>query len=582
MAGAPAHVSAFAEGVRAALEDARRIDELVCQFAYWGTLQQEHQGPAVGHGNIKRALIQILLGSAPASAGDTGLRAEFGEAVGVSAAGDESEAAPPPPPGAAPSQAWHIRLDLRGHTDATDAVNRRISLRLSFDKAGAVERLVVREEGGPSEAPLHPALAAAAAAAASAEAVDEEEGAVRPEWQTFDGRVTQRIWQSADLFTDPKNTLLRDTLELGTGRLVCIVDERVWDLYRDRFEGWCDREAIRLEPVVLAGNEDQKTVDNLLVLLDELARVDPLRRSEPVLAIGGGVLTDMAGFACALWRRGIPWCRMPTTLLGMVDASVGIKVAANYHRKNGIGAFHSPLHTFIDTSFLKSLALADVRSGVGEMMKAALVHDRKLFELLEEHGPHMIETRFAEGAAAEATIRRSVDAMLQCIGPDLWEESLVRPMDFGHSLSRTLEATESFKLRHGEAVAIDCAFCTLLSAEKGLVTREEAQRVLRVYADLGLPCSVAGITADTYRRAVREITVHRDGLLRAPLPLGIGACAYADHISDDEVGRAFEALEVFMEQEPHVKWDRSRSFDPVNAATEEEAEALATKAPSPQ
>ena len=105
---------------------------------------------------------------------------------------------------------------------------------------------------------------------------------------------------------------------------------------------WAQSVDLELEPIIAPGNEDEKSMENMLFLLDELKRVDPLRRAEPALAIGGGVLTDTAGFACALWRRGVPWARLPTTLLGMVDASVGIKVAVNYHRKNGVGHFYSP------------------------------------------------------------------------------------------------------------------------------------------------------------------------------------------------------------------------------------------------
>ena len=86
----------------------------------------------------------------------------------------------------------------------------------------------------------------------------------------------------------------------------------MWDLYSSKIQDWCDHNDLKLEAVVRPGNEDQKTMDNCMVMLDELKRIDPLRRSEPVLAIGGGVLTDVAGFACALWRRGVPWCRMPT------------------------------------------------------------------------------------------------------------------------------------------------------------------------------------------------------------------------------------------------------------------------------
>ena len=182
----------------------------------------------------------------------------------------------------------------------------------------------------------------------------------------------------------------------------------------------------------------------------------------------------------------------------MVDASVGIKVAINYHRKNGVGHFFSPTHTFVDNSFLPTVSKADIRSGVGEIMKAALVHDKRLFDLMEEHGEDLIEANFYSrgdslandqvGIVADRVIKFSVDTMLQCIGPDLWEESLLRPMDFGHSFSRTLEADNSFKLRHGEAVAIDCIMSTMVAKVKGLVSAEEASRVLNLYARLGLPC----------------------------------------------------------------------------------------------
>jgi 3-dehydroquinate synthase len=158
-------------------------------------------------------------------------------------------------------------------------------------------------------------------------------------------------------------------------------------------------------------------------------------------------------------------------------------------------------------------------------------------------------------------IKLSVDAMLECIGPDLWEETLLRPMDFGHSFSRTLEADERFQLRHGEAVAVDCVMSSLISEQKGLLTAEDADAMLSLYARLGLPCTVAGISAETYKRARDEITVHRDGLLRAPLPAGIGGCAYADEISDAEIDAAFARLGAFASEHPAVAWDPSMGFN---------------------
>jgi len=380
-----------------------------------------------------------------------------------------------------------------------------------------------------------------------------------PKWETYDGRVRQRIWQHEDVFS-PGNFFLKNTMELTTGRLIMIVDETVWGLYGEKVRAWGESVSLEIEPIVAAGNEDQKTLETFAYMLDELKRADPLRRSEPVLAVGGGVLTDTAGFACACWRRGIPWCRLPTTLLGIVDASVGIKVAINYHRKNGVGHFFSPIHTFVDTAFLGTVPIPDIRSGVGEIMKAALIHDHRLYELMDQHGERLIGERFQYSPEAARVIKLSIDAMLECIGPDLWEEALLRPMDFGHSFSRTLEADERFYLRHGEAVAIDCIMSSLVAEQKGLLPTEQATALLELYARLGLPCSISGITAETYKKARDEIIVHRDGLLRAPLPAGVGDCGYVDDISDEEIEAAFARLKRFMAANPQTMWDPSKSF----------------------
>ena len=178
-------------------------------------------------------------------------------------------------------------------------------------------------------------------------------------------------------------------------------------------------------------------------------------------------------------------------------------------------------------------------------------------------------------AEAAKVIKLSIDAMLECIGPDLWEEALLRPMDFGHSFSRTLEADERFYLRHGEAVAIDCIMNSLIAEHKGLMSSRQADDLLELYAALGLPCSISGITAETYKRARDEIVVHRDGLLRAPLPKGIGECAYSDEISDDEIDAAFSRLETFMAAHPETMWDISKSFAATYADDDDKADAKA-------
>ena len=521
------HATALINALELAIADRRRVDELVTLFEY--NAKVEAAGAEyVGQGAVKRFFSTMLTET---------------ELTGL-------ELLDAPTSHGASDTVMNIAL-------TSEAGQHEVALVADFSGGGLVRSLQLQEVRAPAGAT--PLLAPPSLSASG--------GADGPKWETFDGRVRQKIWQRESCFA-PGNTFIKETLELSTGRLIMIVDQNVWDLYGEQMEAWAQSVELKLDAVVTPGNEDHKTLETFTFLLDELKRTDPLRRSEPVLAVGGGVLTDTAGFACACWRRGVPWARMPTTLLGMVDASVGIKVAINYHRKNGVGHFYSPIHTFIDEAFLRTVPLADIRSGVGEIMKAALVHDERIWRLMVEHGERLIEERFMGSAEASEVIKLSVDAMLECIGPDLWEEALLRPMDFGHSFSRTLETDERFQLRHGEAVAIDCIFNALIAEQKGLLPPAQVDDLLALYATLGLPCSIDGITAETYKRARNDIIVHRDGLLRAPLPGGaIGTCVYVDDLSDDEIERAFARLTAFMERNPQACWDVTKSFNPLASAS---------------
>jgi 3-dehydroquinate synthase len=514
--------------IERALDDRRRIDELVAHFEYSGAVQVPAEGQQFeGQGAVKRFLTTLLH--------DLEIRdvrldhhSKSGSAIVISLSDSKD-------------QPRELHLHPASHGTVV---------------AGAtlISELIVKEvpPGHETTLPedLIPLFGGPVATSSDGDG---------PKWETYDGRVRQRIWQHSDVFSSG-NRFLIETMELTTGRLILMVDATVWSLYGQKMTDWGESVDILMDPIIAEANEDHKTLQTFTYMLDELKRADPLRRSEPVLAVGGGVLTDTAGFACACWRRGIPWCRLPTTLLGIVDASVGIKVAINYHRKNGVGHFFSPSHTFVDSSFLATVPIPDIRSGVGEIMKAALIHDKRLYELMVSDGERLIKERFMGSAEGDAVIKLSIDAMLECIGPDLWEEALLRPMDFGHTFSRTLEADESFYLRHGEAVAIDCIMNALIAEQKGLLSEGEASDLLDLYARLGLPCSIAGITAATYKRARDEIIVHRDGLLRAPLPAGIGGCEYADEMTDEEIDAAFTRLEKFITEHPETSWNPTKSF----------------------
>lgn len=177
-------------------------------------------------------------------------------------------------------------------------------------------------------------------------------------------------------------------------------------------------------------------------LLDELCAYK-LRRREPFLAIGGGVLLDIAGMGACLYRRGVPFVRVPTTLLSLVDASVGVKNGVDYccaltdeAYKNRVGSFYAPSSCLLDNSFIATQDARNVSNGFGEILKLALVRSSDLFELLEAHGAALVESRFAKTASvpdgvSDRIIDLSIQIMLEELGPNLWEFKLDRCVDYG-------------------------------------------------------------------------------------------------------------------------------------------------------
>jgi 3-dehydroquinate synthetase len=182
-------------------------------------------------------------------------------------------------------------------------------------------------------------------------------------------------------------------------------------------------------------------------LLDALCSYK-LRRREPFLAIGGGVVLDIAGMGACMYRRGVPFVRVPTTLLAIVDASVGVKNGVDYccgvsdeTYKNRVGSFYAPSACLLDTSFISTQDTRNVCNGFGEIMKLALVRSTDLFELLETHGANLVKSRFMETpmipvGVADRVIDLSIEIMLEELGPNLWEEKLERCVDYGKCRGR--------------------------------------------------------------------------------------------------------------------------------------------------
>ncbi|MEV7728661.1 sedoheptulose 7-phosphate cyclase [Streptomyces sp. NPDC087917] len=360
-------------------------------------------------------------------------------------------------------------------------------------------------------------------------------------------RVEYEVNLGHDVFDPADDTLARAGAPRAAGRRCVVTDTTVDRLYGERMRAYFRAHGIDVRWVVLDPGEENKGIGSVHRVVDAFDDFGLLRRQEPVIAVGGGVVTDIVGFACSLYRRGLPHVKVPTTLIGLVDAAVGAKTGVNHGgHKNRIGTYFPPRATLLDATFLSSLPDRQISNGLAEILKIALVLDSRLFELLEIHGLTLCEERFqgltpVGAEVADEVLRLAVGGMLAELEPNLWEDRLDRLVDYGHTFSPVLEMSALPELLHGEAVAIDMALTTVISCHRGLLSAGDRDRILTVMTALGLPLSHPAFRTDLAERALADAVRHRDGRQRVPLATGIGSARFFDDLTAAEV-RAAEAF----------------------------------------
>jgi len=344
----------------------------------------------------------------------------------------------------------------------------------------------------------------------------------------------------------PENEQLADCYR-AAGRCLAVVDENVLALHRETMQAYFDAHGIALTVIPVAIAETDKTLATLERLVDAFSAWGLLRTEAP-LVVGGGLVTDVAGFACASYKRSTPYIRIPTTLIGLIDASVSIKVAVNHGKaKNRLGAYHASSTVFLDFSFLASLAEDQVRNGMAELIKIAVVANRTVFDLLDEHGEDLLRTRFGhlDGTPeirkiADQVTDEAIDTMLQLEVPNLAELDLDRVIAYGHTWSPTLELTPETPFFHGHAISVDMAYSATLAAARGYITVADRDRVLALFSRLGLTIDTPYLTADLLQESTKSILQTRDGLLRAAAPKPIGECTFMNDVDDAELARTLD------------------------------------------
>jgi 3-dehydroquinate synthase len=296
--------------------------------------------------------------------------------------------------------------------------------------------------------------------------------------------------------------------------------------------------------LVIDTNEESKTwkdADHILQFFED----EGVLRREPIIAIGGGVLLDIVGFACSIYRRGIPYIKIPTTLLAIVDASVGSKVAVNHlGRRNRIGAYYPPIATYIDKKFIKTQSEREIVNGIAEIFKLAVIKSPELFQLLEENAEMLIEEKFQYGAVPVRVINLAITDMIAELGPNLWEKRLDRCVDFGHTFSPVIEMANIPDLLHGEAVALDCLFSSCIAFTRHYIDITTLKRIFNVAKRLKLKTFHPDFTKIAMlKESLSDATKHRNGNQFAPLPISIGNYKIVNDITDEEIKLAIDIFE---------------------------------------
>jgi 3-dehydroquinate synthetase len=338
-------------------------------------------------------------------------------------------------------------------------------------------------------------------------------------------RRSQQVRHTSGVF-DLDNPVLREAVGGRSALVVCT--PTVYRLYGAGIRDYAATLSTpsSVEIMVLDRDESSKSLD-AVVEVCERAAASRLLRTSPIIAVGGGVCTDICGLAAALYRRGIPHIKIPTTLVGLVDAGIGTKNAVNHGgHKSSLGSFHPPEHSILDPGFLTTLPVRHLRNGLAEIAKLAIVAEPALFELLARHGVDLLRSGFrAPAGARDEVLHRSVAGMLGQLSENLFEQvDYRRKVDFGHTLSPYIEIASEHAVLHGEAVAMDVALSSQIAHDLGVLDAGHLDRILSLLSGLGLNLVWAPTQVDLMWSTLSTVHEHRNGDLHLVVPTGIGSC----------------------------------------------------------
>lgn len=322
---------------------------------------------------------------------------------------------------------------------------------------------------------------------------------------------------------------------------VVVSDDTVAGLYAEAVEASLTAAGIDSHRLVVPPGESSKSLTRVAELYDRLFDW-AVERSDVVIALGGGVVGDLAGFVAATFKRGVSYVQVPTSLLAMVDSSIGGKTGVNHARgKNMIGAFYQPKLVFTDIAVLGTLAPRELGCGLAESVKHGVIRDAAFFDFLESYSQGILAL---ESEPMESLVERNCRIKAAVVADDERESGLRGILNLGHTVGHVLETVlKDRDIHHGEAVAIGMVAAGQLALERELLTDAQRERMVALLGAFRLPVSLkAPLPLDELYAAMLQDKKVKAGRIRFVLPNGIGDCLFADDIDAEAVKRVMQGL----------------------------------------
>jgi len=322
---------------------------------------------------------------------------------------------------------------------------------------------------------------------------------------------------------------------------VIITDENVAPLYASKLAGPLADAGIKTNTITVATGESSKSMRVLQSIYDQLFDFN-LERRDSIIALGGGVVGDLAGFVAATFKRGLNFVQVPTSLLAMVDSSIGGKTGINHPRgKNMIGAFYQPKLVFADTAVLATLPARQLGCGLAETVKHAVIRDAEFFYHLRENARNILNL---QQELMVNLVLRNCQIKAAVVSADEQETALRGILNYGHTIGHTLETVKTaHDYHHGEAVALGIVAANHLALRRNLIDADSQRKISQLLTAFNLPTSVnEKLPVDKLYHAMRQDKKVQAGKIKFVVPTAIGDCTFVDDFTEDQIKAAIESL----------------------------------------